>query len=71
MADFALYSQYLVVARLLASKNISRTCRPLFHSGTFLIKKVSNEVQMGFFLPDYIIDYILFEKCDENTNLEG
>lgn len=71
MADLALYSQYLVVAGWLASQNINRICRALFRSYTFLIEKVGDEMQMGFFLPDYSVDYFLFKKCDKNTDLEG
>lgn len=65
MADLALYSQYLVVARWLASQNIERIGRSLFCSYAFLVKKVSDEVQMGFFLCNYSVDDILFEKCDK------
>jgi len=63
MADLALYSQYLVVAGQLASQNIDRVCRTLFRSCAFLIEKVSDEMQVGLFLPDYAVDYILFKKC--------
>lgn len=71
MADLALYSQCLVVAGWLASQNINRICRPLFPSYTFLIEKVGDEVQMGFFLPDHSVACILFKRCHKNTDIEG